>query len=186
VGVESLYAHLSAPGAWETEESEDHRAAKCAHMLLALLHSFTERFRYLKAPQHQLAFFNGTQHRLLEIFLKEVAGNFRFPLFFFPHSTKRPSNTSKHRSSISRFYVFIIYSVWREWKDWKDWREWWGTTGSATSARWIEMMEKWCIFANSLLLIRSAIKDWSDQLVLFSFSLFFAFNIYIFLHSYIS
>jgi hypothetical protein len=27
------------------------------------------------------------------------------------------------------------------------------------------MMEKWCIFANSLLLIRSAVKDWSEQLV---------------------
>jgi hypothetical protein len=74
VGEKSLYAHLSSPGAWETEDSEDQRAAKCAYMLLALLHSYTERFRYLKATHHQLEFFHCTQYKLLEIFLKEVAG----------------------------------------------------------------------------------------------------------------
>ena len=78
--MESLYAHISSPGAWETEDSDDHRAAKCSHMLLALLHSFTERFRYLKAPHHQLEFFHGTQHRMLEIFLKEVAGKHLMPI----------------------------------------------------------------------------------------------------------
>lgn len=57
--------------------------------------------------------------------------------------------------------------MWREWKDWKDWGEWWGSASSATSARLVEMMEKWCIFSNSLLLIRSAMKDWGDQLVWF-------------------
>lgn len=74
MGVESLYAHLSAPGGWDAEESEGPRAAKCAHMLLALLHSFTDRFKYLKSSHHQLQFFKGTQYKLLEIFLKEVAG----------------------------------------------------------------------------------------------------------------
>lgn len=61
--------------------------------------------------------------------------------------------------------------VWREWKDWKDWGEWWGSASAATSARLVEMMEKWCIFANSLLLIRSAMKDWGDQLVCISCNL---------------
>lgn len=143
MGVESLYAHLTSSENWEMEESEGRRAAKCAHVLLALLHSYSERFRYLKNPHHQLMFFEGTQLHLLEIFLKEVAG-------------------MKYCMTKT---VLTIVIVLREWKDWSNWREWWGSASSSNSARLVEMMEKWCIFANSLLLIRSAIKEWGDQLV---------------------